>query len=73
MHGSENCNLIQARLIFLFKLRTGNSDKLMTALLGIDQKRVNSSIHAVLMCFKNVMLSAKFGIYSKYFFISQII
>lgn len=73
MRDSDNRNVTQALVIFLFKLRTGNSDKVIAAVLGIDEKRVSDSIHAVLKCFKNDVLPSKFGInvHSREFFISQ--
>ncbi|KMQ86993.1 vacuolar protein sorting-associated protein 13c [Lasius niger] len=73
MRDSKNCNITQALVIFLCKLRSGNSDNLISAILDVDEKKVTNSINAVLKCFKDHVLPKHFGIHahSREFFISH--
>lgn len=73
MRNSEVRNVIQALVIFLFKLRSGNSNNCIAAILGLEEKQVASSIDSVLNSFKNEVLPKHFGIdaFSREFFISH--
>ena len=58
---------------FLIKLRTGNSERCIAAILDIDEKQVQKTIEVVLQCFRKI-LPVHFGYqsHSRDFFISQI-
>lgn len=73
MRDSENRNVLQALVIFLFKMRTGNSDLTIASIMEVTEKIVNDSIHSVLNCFKNVILPQNFGVqaFSRQFFLEQ--
>lgn len=62
MRKSSGRNITQALVTFLFKLRSGNSDKLISAILGIDdEKNVAAFIKSVLNCFEQHILPSNFG------------
>lgn len=62
MKNSENRNLTQAVVIFLYKLRSGSSNNLISATLGIDEKIITASINSVLKSFEKDVLPKNFGI-----------
>lgn len=62
MKNSKNRNITQAIVIFLFKLRSGNSDNLIAAILDIPETTVSDSIRAVLKAFRKHVLPDYFGI-----------
>ncbi|XP_058806333.1 uncharacterized protein LOC131672854 [Phymastichus coffea] len=73
MRSSGNRNVTQALVIFLIKLRTGNSDLCISAILEIEEKVVQQSISAVLKCFEEEVLPKNFGYgaYSREFLLTQ--
>lgn len=73
MRDSENRNVLQALVIFLFKMRTGNSDLTISSTMEVTEKVVNDSIHSVLNCFEHVVLPKNFGVtaFSREFFVQQ--
>lgn len=65
MRNSDNRNVTQAVVAFLCKLRTGKSDKIVSAILGVeDEKMISEFIHSVLQCFKRDVLPKHFGLHS---------
>lgn len=73
MRDSDNRNVLQALVIFLFKLRSGNSNPIIAAVMQLEERIVSESIHAVLNCFEKEVLPKYFGVHCKdrEFFISQ--
>ncbi|XP_058809857.1 uncharacterized protein LOC131675049 [Phymastichus coffea] len=73
MRSSDHRNVTQALVIFLMKMRTGNSDLCISAILEIKEKMVQKCINAVLKCFKEEVLPKHFGFqaYSREFLLSQ--
>lgn len=73
MRNSENRNILQALIIFLFKIRTANSNRLIAAILDIKIAIVNDSIISVIKCLKEVVLPQKFGLptYTRDFLLTQ--
>lgn len=73
MRNSENRNVLQALVTFLLKLRTGNSDRCVGAILDVPEKQVQKNIDAVLKCFEKDILPKYFGYqaHSREFYISQ--
>lgn len=73
MRDSENRNVLQALIIFLFKMRTGNSDLTIASIMEVTEKVVNNSVHSVLSCFETEVLPKYFGIkaFSREFLIEQ--
>lgn len=65
MRDSENRNVIQALVMFLFKLRSGNSNKLIAAIMEVNEHIVDDSIHAVVKCFREHVLPKYFGVGSR--------
>lgn len=61
MRDSENRNVLQALVIFLFKLRSGNSNNIIAAIMEVNEKVVEDSIHSVLKSFKKDILPKYFG------------
>lgn len=65
MRNSDNHNVTQAVVAFLCKLRTGNSDKIVSAIRDVeDEKMISEFIHSVLQCFKRDVLPKHFGLHS---------
>ncbi|KAK7871248.1 hypothetical protein R5R35_007537 [Gryllus longicercus] len=62
MRDSHNRNVLQALVIFLFKLKSGNSDKLIAAIMDITEEVVRDSIQSVLKCFRDYVLPTYFGV-----------
>ncbi|XP_051171004.1 uncharacterized protein LOC127287892 isoform X2 [Leptopilina boulardi] len=73
MRTSSNRNIMQAIVIFLFKLRSGNSDALIAVILDIQEEIVRDSIHSALKCFREHVLPKYFGVDAKTreFYLSQ--
>ena len=61
-----NSNIIQAIVIFLFKLRSGNSDILIAVVLDVTEEIFRDS-KSVLKCFCKHVVSKHFGplVYSR--------
>lgn len=64
MRQSENRTITQALVTFLFKLRSGNSDNCIGAILGIEEKQVSRFIDFVSKCFRDEILPKYFGIHA---------
>lgn len=63
MRNRETCNVTQALVVFLTKLRTGNSNKLVAAMLQIEQEQLVSEYSAaVFKSFEEDVLPTRFGI-----------
>ncbi|KAL1493831.1 hypothetical protein ABEB36_009517 [Hypothenemus hampei] len=73
MRDSNNRNVLQALVQFLFKLRSGNSNKLIAAILDVSETTVQHSIQSVLKCFREHVLPKYFGVqaHSKEFFLNE--
>ena len=53
--------MIQAIVVFIFKLRTGNSNKMLTSILNIENEQIISDYSAsVVKSFENYVLPARF-------------
>lgn len=63
MRESSNRNLEQALIIFLIKLKSGNSNNLIAAILNITEKIVEYSIKSILGCFQKHILPSNFGVH----------
>lgn len=64
MRNSENRDITQALVIFFFKLRSGNSDSCIAAVLGIKERQVAESIKSVFRSFKEDILPTNFGFHA---------
>ena len=62
MRKSSNRNVLQGLVIFLFKLRSGNSNQIIAAILEVSENIVQDSIRSVLDCFIKHILQKHFGI-----------
>ena len=73
MRDSDNRNVLQALVIFLFKMRTGNSDLTIASIMDVTEKIVNNSVHSVLKCFETEVLPKHFGVraHSRQFFLEN--
>lgn len=73
MRDSDNRNVLQALIIFLFKMRTGNSDLTIASIMEVTEKIVNDSVHSVLKCFEKDVLPKYFGVqaHSRQFFLEN--
>lgn len=73
MRDSENRNVLQALVIFLFKMRTGNSDLTIASIMEVTERIVNDSVHSVLNCFEKEVLPKHFGVkaFSREFFLEN--
>lgn len=73
LRSSHNRNIVQALVIFLFKLRSGNSDQLIAAILELTETVVRDSVKSVLNCFRTKVLPNMFGVdaYSREFLLQQ--
>ena len=73
MRDSHNRKVTQALVIFLFKLRSGNSNKLISAILDVSEDIVQDSIKSVIKCFREEVLPKQFGFqaYSREYFLQQ--
>ncbi|KYN19763.1 hypothetical protein ALC57_07916, partial [Trachymyrmex cornetzi] len=70
---SENRNKVQAVVVFLYKLRSGLSNQLISAALGVQESVVTASVNSVLKSFEKDVLPTRFGLkaFSRQEFISQ--
>ena len=73
MRLSSNRSVEQALIIFLFKLKTGNSYNLIAAILDITEAIVRYSIYSILKCFREQVLINNFGVqaHSREFFLQK--
>nr|XP_034192559.1 uncharacterized protein LOC117609911 [Osmia lignaria] len=61
MQSSETRNIIQAIIVFLFKLRTGSSNSMIAAILGLEYEQVSNFCKFVLTSFQKDILPIHFG------------
>lgn len=62
MRNSQVRNVTQALVTFLFKLRTGNSNSLVSAILGLqNEQKVSQYCDSVINAFEKDVLPKKFG------------
>lgn len=65
MKNSPTRNIMQALVVFLFKLRTGNSNKVTAALLGLQcQQQVSEYVNSVIQSFEKDVLPNHFGFHA---------
>lgn len=65
MRSSEKRNVTQAIVVFLFRLRTGNSNKIIASVLGLERpQQVSDFSESVLKAFEQDVLPTRFGIQS---------
>lgn len=63
IRNSESRTVTQALVIFLFRLRTGNSNALISSVLGLDRRQqVSDFSDSVLKAFEQDVLPSRFGI-----------
>lgn len=63
LRNSDSRNVTQAIVVFLFKLRTGNSNNVISSILGLERPQQVSDFSAsVLKSFENDVLPSRFGI-----------
>ena len=62
MRNSQARNVTQALVTFLFKLRTGNSNSLISVILGLEnEQKVSQYCDSVIKSFEKDVLPNKFG------------
>lgn len=62
MRNSNVRSVTQALIVFLFKLRTGNSNRLLASILGFEYTQQISKIKkSVMQCFEKDILATYFG------------
>lgn len=73
MRDSHNRNILQGLVIFLFILRSSNSNALIAAVMELNENCVRDSIHSVLESFRNDVLPKYFGVqaHTREFFLNQ--
>lgn len=65
MRNSQSRSVIQAIIVFLFKLRIGNSNKMLASILNIENEQIISDYSAsVVKSFENDVLPGRFGLNS---------
>lgn len=65
MRNNQSRSVIQAIVVFLFKLRTGNSNKMLASILNIENEQIISDYSAsVVKSFENDVLPDRFGLNS---------
>jgi len=63
MRNSENRNVTQALVVFLFKLRSGNSNKLIASILQLEyEQQVSNFCESVIKFFEKDILPLHFGV-----------
>uniref|UniRef100_A0A6P7GRD0 Uncharacterized protein LOC114329946 n=3 Tax=Diabrotica virgifera virgifera TaxID=50390 RepID=A0A6P7GRD0_DIAVI len=63
LRNTESRNIIQALVVFLFKLRSGNSNNTIAAVLGLERPQQVSDFSAsILSSFEKDVLPSRFGI-----------
>lgn len=66
MRNSEERSVIQALIVFLFKLRTGNSKEIIKKIFGLKYpQQVSDYFHQVIEGFEKAVLPFHFGIHAK--------
>lgn len=62
LRDSSNRSLTQALIVFLLKLRSGNSNEMIAAVLGLDDPRkVSNFSQSILQAFEHEILPIRFG------------
>ena len=65
LRNSQSRSVIQALIVFLFKLRIGSSNKLLASILNIDNEQSNSEYSkSIIQSFEIDVLSLRFGLNS---------
>ncbi|XP_011873641.1 PREDICTED: uncharacterized protein LOC105565230, partial [Vollenhovia emeryi] len=65
LRNSQSRSVIQALVVFLFKLRTGNSNKMLASILQLENEQVVSEYSSsIIKSFKNDVLPQRFGLSS---------
>ena len=65
LRNSQSRLIIQALVVFLFKLRTGNSNKMIASILQLtDEHVVSDYSNSIIKSFENDVLTLRFGINS---------
>lgn len=65
MRNSSNRDISQALFVFLFKMRSGNSNKLIASILGLKyEQKVSDFCDSVMRAFKCEILPVKFGLHA---------
>ena len=65
LRSSQSRSVIQAFIVFLFKLRTGNSNKLLASILNIDhEKSISKYSKSIIQSFEKDVLPRRFGLNS---------
>lgn len=65
MKNSESRSVTQALVIFLFRMRTGNSNNVISSVLGLERpQQVSNSSDSVLKAFEHDVLPSRFGIHA---------
>lgn len=66
MRNSKTRNILQALVVFLFKMRTGNSNSNIASILGLDRgQQVSDYCAEVVNSFEKNILPESFGYFSK--------
>ncbi|XP_026464766.1 uncharacterized protein LOC113367370 [Ctenocephalides felis] len=64
MKNSNNRNIFQALVIFLFKLKTGNSNQVIAGVFNISKRQVSHYYKQILIGFEKDILDQNFGLES---------
>ena len=65
VRNSESRSVTQALVVFLFRMRTGNSNNLISSVLGLDRpQQVSDYSDSILNAFEHDILPYKFGIHA---------
>lgn len=65
LRSSHNRDVTQALIVFLLKLRSGNSNNMIAAILGIEwSQRISDFVNSVMRSFKVDVLPSRFGIHA---------